>query len=222
MKILLVDDHPLFLEGLVNLLEARGFHVVATAANGEEALKKTEDFQPDVILMDIQMKPLSGVETTRLIKARYPQVHIIMLTASETEIDLLAAVKSGASGYLLKSLDAQELYDMLSRYEQGEIPVTPILASKLLEEFKQEELASCMLEKADETEEREENIPRLSKRQKDVLVLVAKGIKYKEIAQTLGVTERTVKYYMDMILRKLHVENRSQAIRYAIEKGVVE
>lgn len=221
MKILLVDDHPIFLEGLQNLLAAQGFNVVATATNGEEALEKVDCFLPDVVLMDIIMKPLSGVETTRLIKAKHPDVNIIMLTTSETEADLFAAVKSGASGYLLKSLDADELYDMLTKYEQGEIPVSPGLATKLLEEFRKNEQEYVPEEAATDGED-DAGIHRLSKRQKDVLILVAKGMKYKEIALQLGVTERTVKYYMDMILRKLHMENRSQAVRYAIERGVVD
>lgn len=221
MKILLVDDHPIFLEGVQNLLAARGFNVVATAANGEEALEKVGRFLPDVVLMDIIMKPLSGVETTRLIKAKHPDVNIIMLTASETEADLFAAVKSGASGYLLKSLDADELYDMLTKYEQGEIPVSPGLATKLLEEFKKNEQEYVPEEAADDVED-DAGIHRLSKRQKDVLILVAKGMKYKDIARKLGVTERTVKYYMDMILCKLHMENRSQAVRYAIERGFAD
>lgn len=221
MKILLVDDHPIFLEGLQNLLAARGFNVVATAGSGEEALEKVDCLRPDVVLMDIIMKPLSGVQITRLIKEKYPEVKIIMLTASETEADLFAAIKSGASGYLLKSLDADVLYDLLTKYEQGEIPVSPGLASRLLEEFQKNEQEYVPYEAATSVED-DPVINRLSKRQKDVLVLVAKGMKYKDIADKLGVTERTVKYHMRMTLHKLHMENRSQAVRYVIQKGFVD
>jgi two-component system NarL family response regulator len=220
LKILLADDHPLFLEGLKNLLVARGLNVVATASSGEEALRKVSCESPDVILMDIMMKPMSGLLTTRMIKSKYPDIKIVMLTASETEEDLFEAIKSGASGYLLKSLNFDKLYEMLLQFEQGEIPVSPGLATLLLEEFKKND--HRLTTDFSESSEDDEKINKLSIRQKEVLILVAKGMKYKEIAVLLGITERTVKYYMEMILKKLYMENRSQAIRYAIEEGFVD
>lgn len=221
MKILLVDDHPLFLEGLRNLLLARGMNVIDTAASGKEALEKVIRLLPDVILMDIMMKPMSGLETTRLIKSKFPDIKIIMLTSSETEEDLFESVKSGASGYLLKSLDADELYDMLIAYEQGEVPISPGLATKMLQEIK-ENHKEYLTDDLPIEEESDGKINKLSLRQKEVLILVAKGMKYKEIAVRLGVTERTVKYYMEMIMNKLHVENRSQAVKYIIKEGIVD
>lgn len=223
MKILLVDDHPLFIEGLKNLLMARGIEVLGTAAGGEEAIEQVASLMPDVVLMDIMMKPLSGLQTTRLIKAKFPNVKIIMLTASEAEEDLFESVKSGASGYLLKSLNADVLYEMLERYEQGEIPVSPGLATRLLNEFKKNNESYVSVDDSiSENEEESDKISRLSFRQKEVLILVAKGMKYKEIADVLSISERTVKYYMEMILNKLHMENRNQAVKYVIKKGIVD
>lgn len=221
MKILLVDDHPIFLEGLKNLLLSRGMHIVGSACGGKEALEKTAALSPDVILMDIMMKPLSGLETTRLVKARFPDIKIVMLTASETEEDLFEAIKSGASGYLLKSLEADELCGMLTQYEQGEIPVSPGLAARMLEEFRKND-GGYLPENQVFNIETSDKIGRLSTRQKEVLVLVTKGMKYKDIAVTLGITERTVKYYMENILNKLHMETRSQAVKYAIQEGFVD
>lgn len=221
MNLLLVDDHPIFLEGLKNLLTARGINVIATASNGNEALEKVSNLLPDVILMDIMMKPLTGLQTTRILKKRFPDVKIIMLTASETEDDLFESLKSGASGYLLKSLNGDILYDMLLQYEQGEVPISPGVATRLLEKFKKNDSGQLQEDSSDD-DENDEKISRLSSRQKEVLIHVAKGLKYRDIAEKLGVTERTVKYYMEMILKKLHMESRSQAVRYAIKEGLAD
>jgi len=223
LKILLIDDHPIFLEGLKNLLLSRGDDVVDTATSGEDALNKINESLPDVVFMDIMMKPLSGLQITRLIKSKFPNIKIIMLTASESEDDLFESVKSGASGYLLKSLDADVLYEMLNQYKQGEIPLSPGLAIKLLDEFKRNDISYVRTnDSLSISKDSYAKIKDLSTRQKEVLILVAKGLKYKEIAAKLGVSERTIKYYMEMILNNLHMENRSQAVKYAIEKGFVD
>jgi two-component system NarL family response regulator len=218
MKILLVDDHPIFLQGLKNLLLAYGMNVIDTAASGEEALQKVGQLSVDVILMDIMMKPLSGLETTRIIKARFPEIKIIMLTASEKEEDLFEAVKCGASGYLLKSLDADALCEMLSQYEKGEVPASAWLAQSLLKEFEKDEAEP--MKEDDVVDDIDDKV--LTARQKNVLVMVAKGIKYKDIAISMKISERTVKYYMEIILNKLHMENRNQVIKYAVKKGIVD
>lgn len=223
LKILLIDDHPIFLEGLKNLLLSRGENLVDTATSAEESLKKITESLPDVILMDIMMKPLSGLQITRLIKSKFPDIKIIMLTASESEDDLFESVKSGASGYLLKSLDANVLYEMLNQYKKGEIPLSPGLAIKLLDEFKKNDISYIHTNNSlSISKDSPDKINDLSTRQKEVLILVAKGLKYKEIAAKLGVSERTIKYYMEMILNKLHMENRSQAVKYVIKKGFVD
>ncbi|MFZ5643678.1 MAG: response regulator [Bacillota bacterium] len=212
MKVLLVDDHPLFLEGLQNLMSARGIEVVGTAKNGLEAFEKAGALQPDVILMDVLMPGCSGLKATRLIKAKYPAIKIVMLTVSEADEDLFEAVKSGASGYLLKSLKAAELFDMLEALSRGETPLSPGLAAKVLKEFNNEG--------APGKEEEENEI--LTQRQVEVLSLVAQGITYKEIAESLYVTERTVKYHMGKILEKLHLKNRVQVIAYASHRGLID
>jgi two-component system NarL family response regulator len=221
LKVLLVDDHPIFLEGLENLLLSRGINVIDTAISGQEALEKVNNLKPDIILMDIIMKPLSGLETMRFIKAKFTDIKIVMLTASESEEDLFEAVKSGASGYLLKSLKADELYESINQLEEGDIPLSPGLASKLLREFKNN-YNDAVEDKLLENKKEESNIDKLTTKQRDVLVLAAKGLKYKDIADILGIKERTVKYYMTMVLDKLHMENRNQAIKYVIQKGIVD
>lgn len=212
MKVLLVDDHPLFIEGLQNLMSARGIEVVGTAANGLEALKKAGALQPDVILMDVLMPGCNGLAATRLIKAEFPDIKIVMLTASEADDDLFEAVKSGASGYLLKNLNAEELFNMLEALNRGEVPLSPGLAARVLKEFKSEELLS--------NEEEEDQI--LTQRQMEVLNLVARGKTYKEVAESLYVTERTVKYHMGTILEKLHLKNRAHVIAYASQRGLID
>lgn len=212
MKVLLADDHPLFLEGLCNLMEARGIEVVGTARNGLEALEKAGTLRPDAILMDVQMPVCNGLEATRLIKAQFPYIKIVMLTASEADDDLFEAVKSGASGYLLKNLNAEKLFGMLEAFKQGEAPLSPGLAAKVLKEFNSKDVLG----------KEEEGNEILTQRQMEVLGLVAQGKTYKEVAESLYVTERTVKYHMGKILEKLHMKNRAQVIAYASHVGLVD
>lgn len=220
MKILLVDDHPIFLEGIKNLLLAAGMHIIETASDGMEALQKSEVFMPDVILMDIMMKPLNGLETTRMIKNRFSNIKIIILTASESDEHLFEAVKCGASGYLLKSVSGVEFSDLLARFEDGEIPCSPGLATQLLEEFKKNYEGTES--DTDINKTNSNRIDTLSKRQREILFLIAGGMKYKEVAATLGITERTVKYNMETILNNLHMCNRQEAVKYVIQKGLIE
>ena len=212
MKVLLVDDHPLFMEGLQNLLGAMGIEVVGAAKNGLEAFEKAGTLRPEVILMDVRMPGCNGLEATRLIKAKFPEIRIVMLTASEADEDLFEAVKSGASGYLLKNLNAEELFGMLEALEQGEAPLSPGLAARVLKEFNRGEILG--------KEQEEDQI--LTERQMEVLSLVAQGKTYKEVAESLYVTERTVKYHMGKILEKLHMRNRAQVIAYASHMGLVD
>ena len=212
MKVLLVDDHPLFMEGLQNLLGAMGIEVVGAAKNGLEAFEKAGTLRPDVILMDVRMPGCNGLEATRLIKAKFPEIRIVMLTASEADEDLFEAVKSGASGYLLKNLNAGELFGMLEALKQGEAPLSPGLAARVLKEFNRGEILG--------KEQEEDQI--LTERQMEVLSLVAQGKTYKEVAESLYVTERTVKYHMGKILEKLHMRNRAQVIAYASHMGLVD
>ena len=215
MRVLLADDHPLFLEGLRNLLAARGIEVVGTASDGLEALRQARALHPDVVLMDIQMPHCDGLEATRLIKTEIPDIKIVMLTVSADDEHLFEAIKSGASGYLLKSLDADRFFELLSGVAEGEAPISPDLAGKILDEFAQQ------ARKAEAVAELEEETDSLTSRQIEVLRLVAQGLTNKEIASALFVTEYTIKYHMREILQKLHLRNRAEAIAYAMHTGLV-
>jgi len=208
MKILLVDDHPLFLDGLKTLLTIRGIEVVGTARDGLEALEKARALQPDVILMDIQMPHLDGLAATRLIKAEQPEVKIGMLTMSDNDEDLFEAIKSGASGYLLKTEDTDKFFELLMGLTRGEVPLSPGLASRVLEEFARQRGAGESLQQAEDKKEA------LTPRQIEVLTLVAQGLTYKEVGAKLFLSERTIKYHMGEIIERLHLENRQQVIEY--------
>lgn len=214
MNVLLADDHALFKEGLRNLLTARGIEVVGNASDGLEALDQARTFHPNVILMDIQMPRCDGLKATRLIKAELPDIKIVMLTTSANDEDLFEAIKSGASGYLLKSLDAERFFELLSSVAQGEPAISPDLAARILNEFAQQRNKT-------EATAAEDDPDRLSPRQVQVLELVVQGKMYKEIASALSITERTVKYHMQEILQKLHLRNRAEVIAYAVREGLV-
>lgn len=209
MKTLLVDDHPLFLDGLKNLLTLRGIEVVGTARDGMEALEKARTLHPEIILMDIKMPNLDGLAATRLIKAELPDVKIVMLTMSAEDEDLFEAIKSGACGYLLKTLDVDEFFSLFLGMSRGEVPLSPGLAGQVLEEFARQ----AMEKKSIKSSEAKAEV--LSARQIQVLTLVGQGLTYKEVGAKLCLAERTIKYHIGEIIERLHLENRSQAIQYA-------
>jgi two-component system NarL family response regulator len=220
MKVLLVDDHPLFLEGLRNLLTARDIEVVGTAGDGLEALAQARVLQPDVVLMDIEMPRCNGLEATRLIKAELPDIKIVMLTVAADDEHLFEAIKSGASGYLIKNVAADRFFELLSGVARGEAPMSRDLAARVLEEFAhQAQRAEATTEIKETAVEGDPNS--LTSRQAEVLQLVAQGLTNKEIAAALIITERTVKYHMSEILQKLHLQNRAQVIAYAVRTGLV-
>ncbi len=214
MKILLVDDHALFLEGLENLLRSRGFNIVGAARNGEQALEQARALRPDVILMDIRMPHCDGLTATRLIKAELPEIQIVMLTTSNEDQDLFEAIKSGASGYLLKSLEGEPFFEMLNGLARGEAPLTRDLAARVLKEFAAQ--AQRPVEAASQP------APSLTAREQQILSLAAQGMTYKEVAQALNLSDHTVKYHMGEILRLLQLKNREQAIAYARRAGWVK
>ena len=216
MKVMLVDDHALVIEGLRNLLTANGVEVVGTACGGLEALAKARALRPEVILMDIQMPGCNGLQATRLIKAEMPEIKIVMLTVSGLDEDLFEAIKSGASGYLLKKSEAREFLGLLAALEQGEAPLARGLAAKILTEFAR--VANTVGRPAGAGDDEGE---RLTNRQGEVLMLVARGLTYKEIGEVLCLTERTVTYHVAQILERLRLKNRAQAIAYAQRKGLV-
>jgi len=218
-RVLLVDDHPLFLEGLRNLLVSEGIEVVGLAKDGLEALAQARRLRPDVILMDIQMPRCDGVSATRLIKAELPECKVVMLTISEDEQDLFEAVKSGASGYLLKRLDAADFFRYLADLHEGHPPFSPGLAEKILKEFSHQAVKTGI--QADQARANESQGIPLSPRQLQILTLVAQGQTYGQVAATIDITERTVKYHMAEILDRLHLQNRAQIIAYAAQSGLV-
>jgi DNA-binding NarL/FixJ family response regulator len=229
LRVLLVDDHSLFLEGLRNLLVSEGVEVVGLAKDGLEALAQARRLRPEVILMDIQMPRCDGVCATRLIKAELPECKVVILTISEDEQDLFEAVKSGASGYLLKRLDAADFFTYLAELHAGHPPFSPGLAEKILKEFShqaarpetQTAQSGPIPTKADQAQANESQGIPLSPRQLQILTLVAQGQTYSKVAETIGIAERTVKYHMAEILDHLHLQNRAQVIAYAAQSGLV-
>lgn len=217
MRVLIVDDHPLFRDGLKNLLASRGVEVVGTAQDGLDGLDKARTLRPEVILMDVQMPRLDGLAATRLIKAELPDIIIVMLTMSGENEDLFEAIKSGATGYLLKTQDTEEFFSLLLGLARGEVPLSPGLAGRILKEY----ALQAEDVKAVQAASQKDEIEGLSSRQMQVLTLVAQGLLYKEVAATLGFSERTVKYHMGEIVARLHMDNRAQVIEYARRMGWV-
>lgn len=216
MKLLLVDDHPLFLEGLRNLLTGRGVQVVGTARDGYEALAAARALRPDVVLMDLRMPKCDGLTATALIKSELPDVRVVVLTMSADDADLFQAIRLGASGYLLKSQDAEAFFRSLEEVAHGEVALAPGLAQRLTTEF-----SRLATQQAADHALAQDGIRRLSPRQAEILALVGRGLTYKEVGSCLGLAERTVKYHMGKILDELHLQNRAEAVAYARERGLV-
>ncbi len=214
MKILLVDDHALFRESLQNLLTLHGYQVVETAGDGLEALEKARRLHPDLILMDIEMPGCDGLTATRLIKAEIPDARIVMLTVSQQDEVLFESIKSGASGYLLKSSRASQLLWQLGQLAEGQAALSPGLAEKILEEFVR------MGRQLDSNSEQVEEAADLTARQREILTLIAQGMTYEEMGKTLCLSESTIRYHMGEIIQRLHLENRSQVIVYATRMGL--
>lgn len=223
LRVLLVDDHNLFLEGLTNLLKSEGIQVVGTAHDGLEALAKARQSKPGLILMDIHMPNCDGVSATRLIKAEMPEIKIVMLTMSDDEGDLFEAVRSGASGYLLKNLDAAQFLDYLMDLQEGHPPFSPGLAEKILNEFSLQTSKPVQPDASggsDDPSEKPVDECGLTPRQMQILTLIAQGQTYRKAADTLNLSERTVKYHMGEILYCLHLQNRAQVIAFAARSGL--
>ncbi len=220
LSVLLADDHPLLLEGLKNLLTAHGIRVVGAAHDGREAIALARALKPELILMDIRMPHCNGLEATRRIKAEMPGQKIVILATAPDEQDLFEAIKSGACGYLLKSISAEELLEALDQVQHGIPPFSPGLATKILREFARQALPTGEATPADRVEQPEEKSKGLTSRQREVLALVAQGLSYKEAGARLGLSPRTIKYHMVEIMNQLHLENRAQVLAYAGQMGL--
>ena len=188
--------------------------VVGEAGNGMEALELVRKLEPDLVLMDIGMSPVNGLEATRAVKAELPAVKVVIITVSEDEQDLFEAVKSGAEGYLLKGMSEEEFGTALTRLTAGEPAFTPGLAVKILDEF-----VRVSREPSDERPGPEET---LTSRERDVLRVVAAGATNREIASELFISENTVNFHMKHILSKLHLKNRAHAAAFAIRAGLAD
>ena len=211
IKVLIADDHKLFRQGLISLMKTRQdmVEVIGEAENGEEAIQLAEKLRPDVILMDIYMPQLDGLQAAKIIHARFPKIAIVILTSSEKDGHLYEAVQSGVAGYLLKSLDAEELFSMINGVTHGEAAMTRAVASQLLKGV------------ANRVSQDEKGESSLTERELLVLRLVASGASNSEIADKLSISVNTVKSHLKNILEKLHLENRTQAATYAYERGLV-
>ncbi|MFZ5863823.1 MAG: response regulator [Nitrospirota bacterium] len=210
---LVVDDHTLLRKGLVDLLRDRGIKVLGEASDGRAGIEQAVKLHPDVILMDVNMPACDGIEATRAIHERLPDVRVLILTVSDTDENLFAAVKAGATGYVLKNVDPDELVAAIERVMKGEAVIPHQMASRFLQEFAS--LASGRVAQMPGAAQS------LTTREEEILRQLANGATNKEIANILSISEHTVKIHLKSILRKLHMSNRTQAAIYAQRHGLV-
>jgi DNA-binding NarL/FixJ family response regulator len=222
MRVLLVDDHSLFRRGVASLLTAHHIDVVGEASDGLKAFEMARELKPDVILMDIEMPKCDGLAATRLIKSELPQIKIVMLSISEEDDQLFEAIKSGASGFLLKRSNSEDFLDGLFSLAQGKVPFSTGLGEKVLSEFARLTKPQAQPSQAEMlNEELGQAITshQLTERQVQVLTLVVQGKSNEEIGETLGLSERTIKYHMALVLKKLNMENRTQVVAFFARQG---
>ncbi len=209
MRVLVVDDHSLFRDGIISLLEAAGFEIVGQAGNGLEAIEAVRRLHPEVVLLDISMPQMSGLEALRVIKAEAPDIQVVMLTVSDGNEDLFDAIKAGANGYLLKNLNGKEFLDMVAGLERGEAAITRQTATRLMNNLAAGSQSN-------------EQVAHLTNRELELLQLVAEGLSNRAIAQQLSLSENTVKYHMRNIMQKLQAQNRTEAVTHAIRAGFLK
>ena len=211
IRVLIADDHKLFRQGLISLMSTREgwVTVVGQASTGSEAVRLADSLRPQVVLMDIYMPEMDGLQALQAIRAAHPEITVVMLTSSESDEHVFRALELGASGYLLKDLDAGELFDAIDGVVRGEAAMTKAMAARLIREI------------AHRSAEPQEGQEALSERELAVLRLVATGASNAEIAEQLSVSVNTVKSHIRNILDKLQLENRTQAARYAMNRGLV-
>ena len=210
MRVLIADDHALFRDGIISLLTAADHQVIGQAGDGDEAVKAAIELKPDLVLMDIDMPGLDGLEALKKIKEHNPLVRVVMLTVSDNDEYIVAAIKTGANGYLLKDLSSKDFLECIQELEQGNLAVTRKTATQLISRF-QNLLQQCDSEKEV-----------LTAREVEILELVGNGSTTGEIAKTLYISENTVKYHVRNILQKLDASNRAEAISRAVQKGLIE
>ena len=211
MRVVVADDHRLFRQGLIGLMHTRRdlVQVIGEANTGTEAVRLAEQLHPDLVLMDISMPGLDGLQAARAVRQTQPETEVVMLTASELDVHLYEAVQLGAAGYLLKSLDAEELFELLESVAGGEAALTRAMAARLLKSV------------AWHSTQADEAVEALTERELDVLRLVAQGASNPQIAASLCITVNTVKVHLRNILDKLQLANRTQAATYALQNGLL-
>jgi len=209
LRVLIVDDHPTWRDAVARDLESAGLVIAGTAASGAQALRIAAAVRPDVVLLDLHLPDLGGVEVARAVLARDQHARVLVLSASAEQSDVLAAVLAGATGYLLKSAATAELIEAVKATGEGRAVFTPSLAGLVLGEYRR--LAGAPV--ADGT-------PQLTERETEILRLVAKGLTYKEIATRLVLSHRTVQNHVQNTLGKLQLHNKAQLVRYALREGL--
>ena len=207
LRVMVVDDHPMWREAVARDLTDAGYEVVATAGDGDEAVRRARSTTPRVVVLDLQLPGMSGVEATSALVTQDPQIRVLVLSASGEHADVLASVKAGATGYLVKSASRDELIDAVGRTARDEPVFTAGLAGLLLGEFRRI------------TTDEPSPSSSLTERETEVLRLVAKGLSYKQIAERLTLSHRTVQNHVQNILGKLHLHNRVELTRFALEHG---
>jgi DNA-binding NarL/FixJ family response regulator len=215
LKVMVVDDHPMWRDGVARDLAEAGLEVVATASTGTEALTRAKAARPQVVVLDLQIPAPTGVEVTAELVRDDPSVRVLILSASGEQDDVLQAVKAGATGYLVKSASRAELLAAVRRVAEGDTVFTPGLAGLVLGEYRR-------LSDTPAAASSDPDAPRLTERETEVLRLVAKGLSYKQIAERLYLSHRTVQNHVQNTLRKLQLHNRVQLVRYAIQQGLDE
>jgi DNA-binding NarL/FixJ family response regulator len=207
IRILVADDHPVVRDGLVAMLGTQAdFQVVAEASTGQEAVEKAAELQPDLVLLDLEMPGMDGVEALKTLHARYPSIRALVFTAFDTDERILGAVRAGAQGYLLKGSPRDELFHAIRVVSRGGSLLQPVVASKLLQHMTHGSLKA----------------PALTKRELEVLALLGQGKSNREIAEVLVISERTAKFHVSSILSKLGANNRTEAVSIAVQQGLIE
>lgn len=212
IRVLVVEDHTLVREGIVKILSSdKGIEVIGEAGNGFEALTKTRELKPDAVLMDLYMPGMDGFAATRLIKREMPQVHVIVLTVSNEEDDILEAVRAGARGYIVKSVDASDLIMQLKQVVSGAVAMSEDMTNKLV---------TGLARKNHTSHEPDADLrTALTQREKEVLALIAQGATNKGIAASLIISEHTVRAHVRSLMQKLNLDNRTQLAVYGIREG---
>ena len=209
-RVVVVDDHSLFLDGITGLLESAGYSIIGHAVEGETAMKIIRKTKPDLVLLDILMPGMNGLEVLKEIKSFDPEIQVVMLTMSTREEDFLEAISAGADGYLLKDLSTKVFLNLIKGLEQGVAAIDPKMTTVLMHEYRTISV------------EGSETNACLTEREMELVSLLVAGKSNKEIAERLFISENTVKYHIRNILQKLGVQNRTEAAAYALKEGIVD